>query len=126
MYNSIIDIDITKGILFLSIGRHTTSTLINKIILLPLNRLQNKAVRTREYDKTKTAVLCYRNTILNIADLFNLSAAKFMYSFYNGGLPNHFDNYFTEIASVHKYQTRFADLQKYYFPKMKRSAFFKV
>jgi len=28
-----------------------------------------------------------------------------MYSFYNGGLPNHFDNYFAEIASVHKYQT---------------------
>jgi len=57
MYNSIIDIDITQGIVFLSIGRHITSTSINKIILRPLNRLQNKAVRTLEYDKTKTAVL---------------------------------------------------------------------
>jgi len=40
-----------------------------------------------------------------------------MYHFHNGmvdGLPNHFDNFFTEIASVHKYQTRLASLQKYY------------
>jgi len=44
-----------------------------------------------------------------------------MYSFYKGGLPNHFDNYFAEIASVHKYQTRFAYLQKYYLPRMKTS-----
>ena len=44
-----------------------------------------------------------------------------MYSFYNGGLPNHFDNYFAEIASVHKYQTRVASLQKYYLPRMKTS-----
>ena len=35
--------------------------------------------------------------------------------------PNHFDNYFSDIASVHKYQTRLASLQKYYFPRMKTS-----
>ena len=44
-----------------------------------------------------------------------------LYSFYNGGLLNHFDNYFAEIASVHKYQTRLASLQKYYLPRMKTS-----
>jgi len=44
-----------------------------------------------------------------------------MYSFYNGGLPNHLDNYFAEIASVHKYQTRLASLQKYYLSRMKTS-----
>jgi len=44
-----------------------------------------------------------------------------MYSFYNGGLSNHFDNYFAEIASVHKYQTRLASLQKYYLTRMKTS-----
>ena len=42
-----------------------------------------------------------------------------MYSFYNGGFANHFGNYFAEIASVHKYQTRLASLQKYYLPRMK-------
>jgi len=39
----------------------------------------------------------------------------------NVGLPNHFDNYFAEIASVHKYQTRLASLQKYYLPRMNTS-----
>jgi len=37
------------------------------------------------------------------------------------GLPNHFDNYLTEIASVHKNQTRLASLQKYYLPRIKTS-----
>jgi len=50
-----------------------------------------------------------------------MSVAKFMYSFYSGGLPSRFDNYFAEIASVHKYQTRLASLQKNYLPKMKTS-----
>jgi len=44
-----------------------------------------------------------------------------MYSFYNGGLRNNFDNYFIEIASVYKYQTRLDALQKYYLPRMKMS-----
>ena len=44
-----------------------------------------------------------------------------MYTFHSGGLPNHFDNCYADIASVHKYQTRPASLQKYYLPKMKTS-----
>jgi len=86
-----------------------------------LTRLQNKAVRTLEYNKTKTTVLYSKHKISEKPDLFQLSVAKFMYSFHNGGLPNHFDNYFAEIASVHKYQTRPASLQKYYLPRMKTS-----
>jgi len=42
-----------------------------------------------------------------------------MYSFCNGGLPNHLDNHFAEIASVHNSQTGLASLQKYYLPRMK-------
>jgi len=64
-----------------------------------------------------------KTTLLSliIPDVFKLPVAKFMYSFYNGGLPNHFDNYFTEIASFYKYQTRHAALQKYYLcPEWKR------
>jgi len=51
--------------------------------------------------------------------LFQLSVAKFMYSFHNGWLPNHFDNYFAEISSAHKYQTRLASMQNYYLARMK-------
>jgi len=94
----------------------------NKTTLFPLIRLQNKAVITLEYDKTKTAALYTKHKILNIGlpDI-KLSVAKFMYSVYNGELPNYFDKCFTEIASVHKYQTRLAALQKYDLPRMKTS-----
>jgi len=40
--------------------------------------------------------------------LTKFSVAYLMYSFDNDELPNHLDNYFSEIASVHKYQTRLA------------------
>ena len=93
----------------------------NKTTLLLLIRLQNKAVRTLECNKTKTTMRYSKHKILEIPDLFQLSVAKFMYSFCNGGLPNYFDNYFAEIASVHKYQIRLASLQKYYLPRMKIS-----
>jgi len=33
------------------------------------------------------------------------------YSFGTGKLPNHVDNYFSDIASIHKYQTRLASWQ---------------
>jgi len=59
--------------------------------------------------------------MLRMPDLFESSVAKFMYSFYNGGLNDYFDNYLTGIASVRKYQTRPASLQKYYLPRMKTS-----
>jgi len=67
-------------------------------------------VRTLEYDKIKTAALYSQQKIWDMPDLFKLSVANYMYSFYNGGLPYHFDNYFAEIASVHEYQTRLASL----------------
>ena len=92
-----------------------------KSTLLPLIRLQNKALRTLEYNKNKTTILYSKHKILEIPDLFQLSVANFMYSINNGGLPNHFDNYFADIASVPKYQTRLASLQKYYLPRMKTS-----
>ena len=78
-------------------------------------------MRTLEYDKTKTTVLNSKHKILEIPDLYKLSVAKLMYSFYNGGLSNHFDNYFTEISTVHNNQTRHASWQKYYLPRMKTS-----
>jgi len=44
-----------------------------------------------------------------------------MFSHDNGGLHNHFDHFFSEIASVHKYQTRLACWQKYHLPRMTAS-----
>jgi len=83
----------------------------NRTISLSVMRLQNKAVRTIKYDKTKTITLCSKQKILNISDLFILSISKFMFSFDNDKLPNHFDYYFSDIASGHKYQ-KFVSLKK--------------
>jgi len=44
-----------------------------------------------------------------------------LYSFYNDGILNHFEKYYTKIASVHRYQTRLGSLQKYHLPKVKTS-----
>jgi len=120
------NISVLKSVYFALFHSYLTCSVLNwrranKTTLLPLIRLQNIAVRTLEYNKTKTTVLYSKNRILEIPDLFQLSVAKFMYSFFKGGLRNHLDNYFVEIASVHKYQTRLASLQKYYLPRMKTS-----
>jgi len=119
-------ISVLKSVYFALFHSYLTYSILNwgranKTTLLPLIRLQNKAVRTLEYNKTKTTILYSKHKILEIPDLFQSSVAKFVYSFYNGGLPNYFDKYFAEIASVHKYQTRLASLQKYYLPRMKTS-----
>ena len=87
----------------------------------PSRPFSSRAATALEYKKTKTTMLYSKHTILEIPDLFQLSVAKFMYSFYNGGFPNRFDNYFAKIAPLHKYQTRLASLQKYYLPRMKTS-----
>jgi len=109
---------VLKSIYFALFHSYLTYSILNwgranKTALLSLIRLENQAA-TLQYNKSKATVLYSKHKILEITDLFQLSVAKFIYSFYNGSLPNHFDNYFSEIASVHKYQTRLASLQKYY------------
>ena len=104
------NISVLKSVYFARFHPYLTYSILNwgkanKTTLLPLIRLQNKAVRTLEYCKTKTTVLYSKHKILEIPNFFELSVAKFMYYFHNGGLLNHFDNYFSEVASIHKYQT---------------------
>ena len=43
------------------------------------------------------------------------------YSFDNGEIPKYFDNYFSDIWSGQKYQTKLASLQKHHLPTMKTS-----
>jgi len=64
-------------------------------------------------------LLYSKHRVLNIADL--LSVAKFMFPFANDEIPKHFDNYFTEIVAVHKYQTKRTSLQNDHLPRLKTS-----
>jgi len=95
----------------------------------PFNSIAEQSCENPWIWQNKSTIFYSKHKIVEIPDLFKLSVAKFMYSFYNGGLPNHFNNYFAEIASVHKYQIRFVSLQKYFFSQnenVSASAFFKV
>ena len=91
------NISVLKSVYFALFHSYLTYSILiwgraNKTTLLPLIRLQNKAVRTLGYNKTKATILYSKHKILEMPDLFQLSISKFMYSFYNGELPNHFDN----------------------------------
>jgi len=88
----------------------------NKTTLL-LITLQKIAVRT----------LKYKYKVWNVTVLFKLLVAKFVHSFDNGELLNT-DNYFSDIASVHTYQTRAQFFLKILFTQNESvswSAFFK-
>jgi len=92
----------------------------NKNILLPLIRLQNKAVRTLNMTKLKLHYSILNTKFWICQTYLNCQlSAKFTYCFDNGELPNHFDNYFSEIALIHKYQTGLASLQRRYLPERK-------
>jgi len=61
---------------------------------------------------TKLKQLYSQHRVLNIPDLFQLSVAKFIYSTHLIMV-----NYFSDITSIHKYQTRNALLQSIIFPE---------
>ena len=48
----------------------------NKMTLLPLIRLQNKAVRTLEYNKTKTTILYSKHKILEIPNFISIVSCQ--------------------------------------------------
>jgi len=71
-------------------------------------------------------ILCFICTKLITCDRFASVISRYKLSIQpvvlrNGDLPEHFGNCFSDIASVHKYQTRLACLKKYHLSWMKPS-----
>ena len=94
--------------------RHFTGEDPIKLLLITLQKI---AVKT----------LKYKYKVWNVTVLFKLFVAKFVHSFDNGELLNT-DNYFSDIASVHTYQTRAQFFLKILFTQNESvswSAFFK-
>ena len=54
--------------------------------------------------------------VLKLTDLYKLERAKFMYKFENGLLPISFNNYFTNLKSIHSYNTRYKVKSKFFLP----------
>ena len=74
-----------------------------------LFKLQKRAIRIinkAEYN-AHTEPLFKSSKILKIADMFSLSCLKFLYKYFKGNLPAHFNNLtLVEQAGIHTYDTR--------------------
>jgi len=53
--------------------------------------------------------------VIKFYDLVTFHIATFMYKFYNQLLPTAFHSFFTKVNNIHKYNTRLAAKQSYYF-----------
>ena len=73
-----------------------------------LEVLQNRFLRASLFlpRKTNTNLLYFRFQVLKLKDMIKMEYAKFMFKFKNKMLPSSFDNYFTNLDKVHKYNTR--------------------
>jgi len=60
---------------------------------------------------------------LNIlCQLYTLSVGKFTHSYYNKLLPNHFDDYFILISSIHFHSTRLSTSNNWFLPVINSSS----
>ena len=81
----------------------------NKTSLKPLNVLFNQALRTINFlkrtDKNNKQLYLDEN-ILTLEQMFKLELGKFCFKFHQNVLPYSFNNYFTAISDIHRYNTR--------------------
>ena len=70
--------------------------------------LQKKAIRivAKTHYLSRTAPLFKKLNLLSAKDLYKYSVARFMFQFYTNQLPPTFSNFFTDVKSVHDYNTR--------------------
>jgi len=60
--------------------------------------------------------------ILCLPKLYSFSVGKFMHSYHNKLLPNHFDEYFVPLSSIHYHSTRLATSKILFLPRVNSSS----
>ena len=60
--------------------------------------------------------------ILCLPKLYSVSVGKFMHSYHNKLLPNHFDEYFIPLSSIHYHSTRLATSRNLFLPRVNSSS----
>jgi hypothetical protein len=55
--------------------------------------------------------------VIKFPDITKLHISVFMYQYKHNHLPSAFDNFFTPITKVHRYNTRLASTSAFYLPK---------
>jgi len=75
----------------------------------PLIKLQNKTVKIINPTNMGSLEEHFQHlNILCLPKLYSFSVGKFMHSYHNKLLPNHFDEYFIPLSSIHYHSTRLA------------------
>jgi len=59
--------------------------------------------------------------ILCLPKLYSFSVGKFMHSYHNKLLPNHFVEYFIPLSSIHEHSTRLATPRNLFLPSVNSS-----
>jgi len=99
--------------------------LASNAFVQPIIKLQNKAIKlARPTNKTSLEESFQYLNILCLPKLYILSVGKFMSSYHNKLLPNHFDDYFILINSNHSCSTRLSTslLTTCFFPRVNSSS----
>jgi len=60
--------------------------------------------------------------ILCLPKLYSFSVGKFMHSYHNKLLPDHFDEYFVPLSSIHYHSTRLATSKNLFLPRVNSSS----
>jgi len=60
--------------------------------------------------------------ILCLSKLYSFSVGKFMQSYHNKLLPNHFDEYFVPLSSIHYHSTRLETYKNLFLPGVNSSS----
>ena len=91
----------------------------NNSTLHPLQIIQNKIIRVCLFGHKRTLIdnLYTKFQVLKLSDLSKLEYAKFMYKFENNSLPIFFNNYFTQLDSIHSYNSCQKKQNRYFFSR---------
>jgi len=85
----------------------------------PLIKLQNKAIKIIKPTNTKSVGDPFQHlNILSLPKIYTLSVGKFIHSYHNKLLLNHFDEYFIPMNSIHSYSTRLVTSKKLFLPEL--------
>ena len=111
VYNSLIHPYLTYSIL--NWGRASNAT------IQPLIKLQNKAIKIINPTHTWSLEEPFQHlNILCLPKQYALPVGKFMRSYLNKLLPNHFDEYFIPISSIHSHSTSLATSNNQFLPRV--------
>jgi len=89
----------------------------------PLIKLQNKAIKMINPTNVGSLEDHFQHlNILRLPKLYSFSVGKFMHSYHNKLLPNHFDEYFIRLSSIHYHSTRLATSKNPFLPRVNSSS----